>query len=214
MFAGYVRVSTGGQGDSGLGLDAQESAIRQCAEQRGLVLGGIVSEVVSGAATKRPLWDELVNRCRRGELQGIVVAKLDRAGRSAISLLRVAEDAKLHGYRVVVADKGLTIPGQSANDRAFLTMLALFAEWERDTISDRTKEALAAAKAQGKVLGRPRAVGDDTAALVASWRSSGVGFSEISRRLDEQGVRTRDGGLWRPSSVRALYERYERESKS
>jgi len=207
MFAGYVRVSTGGQGDSGLGLDAQGATIRQCAEQRGLQLGGMAVEVVSGSAAKRPVWDEIVNRCRRGELRGIIVAKLDRAGRSAIGLLRVAEDAKLHGYRVIVADKGIELPGASANDRAFLTMLAMFAEWERDTISDRTREALAAAKARGQVLGRPSGVSDDTRRLVASWREAGWSLSRIADELNDRKVATRGGGPWRHSSVRWILDR-------
>ncbi|NBW66548.1 recombinase family protein [bacterium] len=205
-FVGYVRVSTARQGDSGLGQEAQEEMIRQYASFAKLEVSGFASEVMSGAAGKRrPVFEDLVARCKRGEMSGIIVAKLDRLGRSGIALMKLAEDAKQHGFRVIIASDALTIPGESANDRMFLNVLYAMAEWERDTISERTIDALASAKARGKVLGPPRRLQAVSEARVRELRAAGMGFSAIARQLNEESVPSASGKPWIHTMVRAVF---------
>lgn len=208
-YAAYIRVSTALQGDSGLGLEAQERAIMAAATLRGVTIGETVAEVVSGAARKLPLRDELLERCRRGELAGIVVSKLDRLARNASGLLALAEDAQRHGYRVIVCDPGVVIPGETANDRMFIGMLSVFAEFEREQTSERTTAALAEARARGVKLGRPSRLSSETVALIRDLDARGMGLSAIARELNDRGIPSATGGQWRHSSVREVLLRDE-----
>jgi DNA invertase Pin-like site-specific DNA recombinase len=82
---GYVRVSTGEQGESGLGLKAQVAAIRSACEQRGWELVVVCEEVKSGArADNRPVLRQVLGALRRREADAVVVAKLDRLSRSVV----------------------------------------------------------------------------------------------------------------------------------
>lgn len=203
-YAAYIRVSTALQGDSGLGLEAQERAIMAAAALRGVTIDETLAEVVSGAARKLPLRDELLERCRRGELAGIVVSKLDRLARNASGLLALAEDAQRHGYRVIVCDPGVVIPGETANDRMFIGMLSVFAEFEREQTSERTTAALAEARARGVKLGRPSKLAPETVALIRDLDARGMGLSAIARELNDRGIPSATGGQWRHSSVREV----------
>jgi DNA invertase Pin-like site-specific DNA recombinase len=139
----YLRVSTGRQGRSGLGLDAQREAIRRFAESEGLRLAGEHVEVETGKGADAL---DLRPQLRAALKCPIVVAKLDRLSRD------VAFIAGLMAQRVrfVVAELGPDI------DPFILHIYAALAEKERAMISTRTKEALAQAKAKGARLGNPR----------------------------------------------------------
>ena len=94
---GYVRVSTGEQGESGLGLKAQVAAIRSACEQRGWDLIGVRAEVKSGArADNRPVLAEVIRALRAGDADAdaVIVAKLDRFSRSVVDAGRLLEEAR------------------------------------------------------------------------------------------------------------------------
>ncbi len=87
-------------------------------------------------------------------------------------------------------------------------MLAPFAQFERRLIAQRTKEGLAAKKAQGVVIGRPRTTPDAVARRVARERERGASLRAIARGLSEDAIPTAQGGSrWYPSTVKALLER-------
>ena len=140
MTFGYARVSTAGQ-DEALQLDALQQA--SCDR--------VFTDHASGATSSRPALDELLGMVRRGDT--LVIWRLDRLGRSLRHLLEVVGDLEQRG----VALRSLTesIDTSSPAGRLVFHTFGALAEFERDLIRERTKAGLAAARARGRVGGRP-----------------------------------------------------------
>lgn len=154
---GYERVSTAGQADSGLGLDAQRSAIEAEAKRRGWEVAGFeTDEGVSATAARRPALDRALARLSAGEADALVVAKLDRLARSTLGFAEVLATAQREGWALVALDLGVDMTTPSG--RLVASVMAAVASWEVDVIRARTTDALAEAKARGTVLGRPRLI--------------------------------------------------------
>lgn len=215
----YLRVSTSKQGKSGLGLEAQRAAIEAFAQANDLTVIDWHCEVETGkgadALDRRPILAAALAQARKAKC-AVVVAKLDRLSRD------VAFVAGLMAQRVpfIVAELGVDA------DPFMLHLYAALAEKERALISQRTKAALAAKKAQGVTLGNPRRAGkgsvteaaqisaaaqreaaDAFAAnvlpIIREVQAAGVtGHREIAMALNARGVRTPRGGEWHRSSVR------------
>ncbi|MBS8225939.1 recombinase family protein [Vannielia litorea] len=219
-FVAYERVSTARQGRSGLGLEAQRQAIDDFASSRRATVIARFTEVESGKRNDRPELDRALTLAR---LTGatLVIAKLDRLSRNAAFLLTLRDS----GVRFLAVDM------PEANDLT-VGIMALVAQQEREAISRRTKEALAAAKARGVKLGNPngaaalRRAGEGGAALratvsrnadefaaglaevVAAIRAEGhVSLRAIAAELNARGILTRRGGRWQVSNVRDLLKR-------
>lgn len=218
----YYRVSTEGQGRSGLGLEAQREAVTSLCTQRDWQITAEFTEVESGKHNTRL---QLATALHRAKVTGsiLVVAKLDRLSRNIAFLTALQES----GASFVAADM------PEANELTVHIMAAV-AQAERKAISKRTREALAAAKARGTRLGNPngaaallraakgntaaieavksKAAGraDDYAPVIADIRVSGaVSLPAIAKELNERGIITARGGHWHPSSVRNLLERLD-----
>jgi DNA invertase Pin-like site-specific DNA recombinase len=149
---GLYRVSTAEQGNSGLGLEAQQAAVRSFATAQGWTLIAEFSDIASGKDDRRPGFQAALTRCRQlGAI--LVAARLDRITRRAHTLSQLLED----GYSIRAAD----MPGA---DDLMMRIYAAVAQKERELISERTKAALAAARARGKTLGgETRAIGPPAA---------------------------------------------------
>ena len=143
-FVTYFRVSTQRQGRSGLGLEAQQHAVRQYVSQHGGWEIATYTEIESGRYSNRPQLARALQRCRQTRAT-LLVAKLDRLSRDGEFLYRLQNDS--------VQFQALDIP--EANTLTLGVMIAM-AQHEREIISQRTRAALAARKAQGKKLGTPR----------------------------------------------------------
>jgi len=218
----YERVSTARQGRSGLGLEAQRKAIGDYAEAKGATILGRFTEVESGRRNDRP---ELEKALGLAKLTGatLIIAKLDRLSRNAAFLLTLRDS----GVRFVACDM------PEANDLT-VGIMALVAQQEREAISRRTKEALAAAKARGVKLGNPngaaalRRAGEDGTALRRTVQENADDFARrlapviealrvehvtslrgIAVALNDRGMMTRRGGQWQVSNVRNLLCRIE-----
>ncbi len=139
----YLRVSTARQGQSGLGLEAQAASIKAYVASVGGRVVETFTEIESGKTSNRP---ELAKALHLARVTGatLVIAKLDRLSRNAAFLLTLRDS----GVRFVAADM------PDANELT-VGVMALIAQHEREAIAKRTKEALQAAKARGKVLGNP-----------------------------------------------------------
>ncbi len=147
-FVAYLRVSTEGQGRSGLGLDAQRQAVTSHLAQHGGELLAEFQEIESGRKPGRPQLAAALACCRTRRA-ALLVAKLDRLSRDARFLLNLVEGAGEAG--VVFCDLP---PGPMG--RFLLTQMAAVADLEAGLTGQRTRAALAAAKARGTRLGNPR----------------------------------------------------------
>lgn len=207
----YYRVSTQRQGQSGLGLDAQQAAIARFCEAQGWQIDDEFVEIESGkgadAISSRPILGKALAKAKKLKVP-IVVAKLDRLSRD------VAFISGLMAQRVkfVVTELGADV------DPFMLHIYAAIAERERSLISERTKAALAAAKARGVKLGGPK-IAAINSARTASKKALAVklyplvkeisaeGYTShraIARALNEKGVRTVRCRLWTAVQTKTL----------
>lgn len=216
----YERVSTARQGRSGLGLEAQRKAIDDFAAGRGAEVVARFTEVESGGRNDRPELDKALQLAR---LTGatLVIAKLDRLSRNAAFLLTLQASSV----------RFLAVDMPEANDLT-VGIMALVAQQEREAISRRTKDALAAAKARGVKLGNPngaaalRRAGKGGVALREAVKGNADAFARslapvieniraerqtslraIAAELNARGIRTRQGGRWHVSTVSNLLSR-------
>ncbi|WP_457798921.1 recombinase family protein [Methylocystis sp. S23] len=215
-YIAYYRVSTQKQGRSGLGLEAQQEAVRTFLNGGYWKLAAEIVEVESGKRSDRPKLAEALRLCR---LHGatLIIAKLDRLARNVAFVSAIMES----GVEFVAAD----FP--QAN-RLTIHILAAVAEHEAKAISDRTKAALQAAKARGTKLGGFRGVKVDSAAgraaraaqadnraadlgpIIADLRSTGVtSLGGIAAALNEKGIPTAKGGKWQAVQVQRVLARLE-----
>lgn len=168
---GYLRVSTGKQ-DEQLQHDALDAAKVRKRDR-------YVDHGVSGTKTSRPGLDALLHDVQPGDT--IVVYKLDRIGRSTAHVAQLIAELTDRGVFIESISDGLN--SSTPTGRAMLQMLAIFAEMERSFIAERTVAGLAAAKAQGRVGGRPKATDSKQARTAQTLRDSGESVPEIARTL-------------------------------
>jgi DNA invertase Pin-like site-specific DNA recombinase len=215
----YYRVSTQRQGRSGLGLEAQRTAVGRLAEAEDITLLSEFTEVETGngadALDRRPQLAAALATARQAKCP-VLVAKLDRLSRDVVFI------AGLMAQRVpfVVAELGADA------DPFMLHLYAALAEKERRQISERTKSALASRKLQGTKLGNPTNAGQAAAVgrsvqtlaadrfsasilpIIATLQKSGVtSLRGIAIALNNRSVRTARGGEWQVSNVRNILAR-------
>jgi DNA invertase Pin-like site-specific DNA recombinase len=199
---GYCRVSTEEQAVSGLGLAAQEKAIKAECERRGLALVAIHTDAgISGKTLARPALSAALDELAAGQGTVLMVAKLDRLTRSVHDASGLMLKAEQGGWGLVALDAPVdTTTPQGA---AMAQVLAVFAELERRLIGERTRAALAVKRSQGVRLGRPRTLSDAVVSRIVKARQSGSTWSSIAKRLNDEGVPTAQGGRrWYPATVR------------
>lgn len=213
-FIAYYRVSTDKQGKSGLGLEAQQQAVRAYLNGGAWELVGEFTEVESGKKDDRPQLAAALAACRKHKAR-LIIAKLDRLARNVAFIANLMEA----GTEFVAADM------PDANELTIHIMAAM-AQHERKAISARTKAALAAAKARGKVLGGFRGVSVDQATgtranaqKAAEWAQGAIGQEvadmkargwslwEIAHHLNDLGVKTRRGGEWQATTVKRVLDK-------
>lgn len=215
---GYVRVSTERQGKSGLGLEAQRQALARFAQAEGFEIVAEHVEIETGkgsdALDRRPQLAAALAEARKRKCP-IIVAKLDRLSRD------VAFVSGLMAHRVpfIVAELGADA------DPFMLHLYAALAEKERSLISQRTRDALKAAKARGVALGNPnlgavraRAVANlkanadrfarNVSPIIREIQASGIASRRgIARALNARGVATARGGKWTAVQVGSIIHR-------
>lgn len=170
MLIGYARISTDTQV-----LDQQIDALLKY----GIDDRNIYREQVSTGAKIRPELEKALSFLRNGDT--FVVCKLDRFGRSLEYLIQMMKNFQENGINFVsLAEK---IDTSSAIGKMQFQIIASFAEFERNIISDRTKEALAALKKRGKRLGRPFILNSEQKDLIDTYVSNGRTKCEIKRVL-------------------------------
>ena len=204
---GYVRVSTDEQGDSGLGLEAQRETIRREVEHRGWTVGQVYVDVGSGKSMKRRAdLATVLGLLERGEADVLVVAKLDRLSRSVADFATVLALSQAQGWALNVCDLG--VDTTTPNGKMVAQIMMVLAEWEREMIGQRTKDALAAKRREGIRLGRPVTVDPETVRLIKILRADGRSLRQIANLLNSQGTPTAQGGAeWHASTVKSMVDR-------
>jgi len=203
---GYVRVSTEEQGVSGAGLQAQRAAIIAECEKRGWELLEIVEDVGrSGKDLKRPGIRAALDSLAAGHASGLVVAKLDRLSRSMLDFAGLMATAQKQSWALLAID--VAVDTTTPSGEAMASMLAVFGQFERRLISERTKQALAQKRAAGVRLGAPPMINASIANCVRQERADGVTLREIAARLNDDGVPTARGGRWHASTLQRVLGR-------
>jgi DNA invertase Pin-like site-specific DNA recombinase len=211
-FVAYYRVSTAKQGASGLGLEAQRMAVTDYLDGGNWKLLSEHAEIESGKRSDRPALASALRDCKLKRAT-LVIAKLDRLSRDAHFLLGLEKA----GVDFVAVDM------PNAN-RMTVGIMAVVAEEERRMISERTKAALAAAKARGVKLGgkRPNHRNVDPALgmaariraadefaqcvgpVIAELRQAGMSYRQIVAELTRRGIHGARGGAWTAIRVRGV----------
>lgn len=210
----YTRVSTKDQATEGTSLGTQLQQCRAWVTAQGWqVMGEYVDEGVSGAKESRPALDRLVGAMRRGEIDAVVVGKLDRFGRSLAHLATLLQEMDRRNVRFVSVSEAFD--SSSPAGRLQRSMLGAFAEFERERIVERMTAGKAATTRAGRWPGgRPpygfridrsggharlavdeaeQGVLDTIVSLVVD---EGLNTGEAASRLNALGLRTRHGKLW------------------
>lgn len=203
---GYVRVSTEQQAEGGESLALQETKIRAMAEVQGVELADVV--VDGGASAKslvRPGMERVLDLVRSRSVSKVIVYKLDRLTRSVRDLADVLALFERHGVALVSVSENLDTG--SAAGRLVLNVMASVAQWEREVIGERTREALASKRSKGQRVGavpfgfQPGIDGalvenlrEQTALRLArERRAAGASYQSIADELNRRGHRTRTG---------------------
>ena len=202
-YVAYYRVSTDRQGKSGLGLEAQRKAVIDHLNGNGTRVLAEYTEVESGKRTSRPELIKALAACKEHKAT-LVIAKLDRLARNVHFVSGLMES----GVEFMAVDM------PQAN-RLTVHILAAVAEHEREMISQRTKVALAAAKARGVKLGRAkenraeaRSFARSLKPVIKKLASEGItSVRKVSEALNERGIETPRGGRWHPTGVARLLAR-------
>ncbi len=151
---GYCRVSTEEQELKNQRLEILEYASRHDLK----ITAWIEKKVSSRKSAKERLIDVLLERLKQGDT--LIVAELSRLGRSVGQIAIIVNTLVETGVRLICIKEGIKLNGSpDIQSKVMLTMFSLFAEIERDLISERTKAGLARARAEGKLIGRPRGLG-------------------------------------------------------
>jgi DNA invertase Pin-like site-specific DNA recombinase len=181
----YLRVSTQQQD-----LESQKLAIHEYARSQKLIVDQFLEvEVSSRKSTRARRIDELFELLSEGDT--LVVSELSRLGRSVGEIVMIADKLVQKHIRFVAIKENILLNGQKKDisTKVMLTTFSLFAEIERDLISERTKLGLAAAKARGKKLGRPKgslskSKLDNRKEEIEKFLRFGVSKSAIARMMD------------------------------
>lgn len=207
----YRRVSTAEQAESGAGLAAQMDGITAECDRRGWELvATFTDESASGRslAGREGLADAIA-AVEGGRAEVLIVAKLDRLSRSLLDFAQVMVRARDSGWNLVALDLGIDLSTPAGEFLA--SVMASAAQWERRIIGQRTREALAAKRASGVRLGRPRVLGDEVVHRIESLRQDGLTWRQVAERLNDARVPTaRGAGIWYASTARSALDSYNR----
>ncbi len=181
----------------------------------------LTDDGVSGKTLKRPALCELVRRCERGDVAHVVVVKLDRLTRRTRDLLSLVEDLFIKP-QIELHSVSESIDTGTPHGRFLLTILGGLGQMERELIAERTRSALAYKRENGQPTSHPpfgfKATGSrermvplpQELAVVDSilerWRRGGS-YSGIASELNAEGVATKRGGRWHPSTVSSIVQR-------
>jgi len=202
----YARVSTADQ-EAGI-TDQQQKLVAEVAHRGWTPVDLVADEGESGKDLDRPGIRSVLQRLADGEADALVVTKLDRLTRSTLNFAEILVWAKRLHIKVVILDLG--IDTSTTTGKLVAGIMVQVAEWEREQIAERTRDAAAVRRAEGKCMGRP-GVRDSVlhpglAARIKAMRDGGATWQHIADILNNEGVPTVRGGTkWRVSAVQSAW---------
>lgn len=216
-FVTYLRTSTK---DQNLGIEAQRAKAQAYAQAQGGQIVAEFEEHESGKNDARPQLAQAITECEKHGAM-LLIAKLDRLSRRVAFLFALKEQLEAKGLEAVCVD----MP-EIMKSTLMLGIMASLAQQERELISERTKAALQAKKAQGIKLGRPKGADTSTATQASVSKRMGdaqawaekhgpaimrmaktMNRNQIAMTLNEQNIPTRRGGKWTATSVKRVLAR-------
>jgi site-specific DNA recombinase len=217
---GYARVSTDKQAEKGISLDAQTAKIQAMAVVHGTQVDEIIVEPGESAKTlNRPGMKRLLTLVDSGEVQAVIIAKLDRLTRSVKDLCELLERFERRGVALISVAESLDT--SSAAGRLVINIMTAVSHWEREAIGERTRDALGHKRRQRERVGNIgfgyRLASDgvhlepdtaEQAALAQIHQLRGTKFTlrEIASALNDQGLRTRRGSAWRHEYIKRIVD--------
>lgn len=224
---GYVRVSTQEQATEGVSLDAQCDRLRAYCKLHAIKLIDIkADEGISGGTLERPALQAALQMLRRGRANTLIVVKLDRLSRSLRDVCTLVADYFSDERFHMLSLCGM-VNTHSAAGRMVLMNLANYAQFEREMISERTRDALRHLKSQGVRLG-PAPYGyalsdevdangrrilvpipdeQEVVSKIRGMRAEGLKLHQIARRLNEAKIPARRDGVWRAQRLSIVLRR-------
>ncbi len=207
---GYLRVSTEEQASSGLGLEAQRDTIQRYADGHGWDVLWYEDAGLSARSLDRPQLQAALTRLhvipKRRDVDGIVVAKLDRLSRSVHDFSGILKLAAARKWAVVAIDLG--VDTSTPTGKLVANVMMSVAEWEREVIGERTSNAMQAAKRQGRHMGRASALPASTADRLMALRATHT-LAATAAQLNAEGLNTATGRTWSVGTVAKVQNRVE-----
>ena len=218
---GYIRVSTKEQAETKLSLTHQEEKIRAYAVAQDIKLTRMFNDAAESAKDlNRTAVQELLAEVEAGRIEHVIILKLDRLVRNVENLGYLLRLFEKKGVTLSAVQESLNT--STASGRMVVNLLGAIAEWERDTIAERTSAALGVKRAKNEKLGGIRPYGwavklvggtktltpdpkeQKIRASILAAAASGKGYQQIGLDLDAAGVKPRKGVRWYASTVRGI----------
>jgi DNA invertase Pin-like site-specific DNA recombinase len=226
---GYTRVSLDEQGERGLGLAAQRSAIITEVGRRGWELVEVLEDSgYSGRDFNRPAVTTAMRLLQCGHADALVVAKLDRLSRSILDFTGIMARARKENWGVIALD--CSVDTTTPAGEAMAHVMATFAQYERRLIAQRTADALRELRSRGDAYGPtpfgwsragdrllPHASEQKVLTRMRRLRAKGKSYRNVAQSLNRSGTPAKKGGAWFASSVRSALltaEKVGRPSKA
>ena len=171
----YCRVSTADQNPAN-----QELELRKACESHNWAVQEVYTDVISGAKSKRPALDRLMEAVKNGDIDVICAWDVSRLGRSLQHLISLLAD--IHGSNVDLYLHQQKINTTTPSGKAMFSMMGVFAEFERSMISERVLAGLERAKADGKRLGRPPVLEPMVIEEIRSLRAQGLSARKVAKQ--------------------------------
>jgi site-specific DNA recombinase len=220
---GYARVSTERQAELGVSLEAQQRRIEAMAVvQNAQLVEVVVDGGESAKSLNRPGLQKILALIQAGEVEAVIVAKLDRLTRSVKDLCGLLEIFEKRQVALISVAESLDT--SSAAGRLVITIMGAVSQWEREAIGERTREALRHKMRNNQRVGtilygyrlapdgrhlEPEPDEEACVEAIANLRSQGHSLRKVAHMLNESGLRTRRGSNWRLESVARVVRRHK-----
>lgn len=208
----YIRVSTEEQASEGYSISAQRERLKAyCIAQDWDIVGFFVDEGISAKDTNRPQLQEMIKEVENGNVDVVLVYRLDRLTRSVLDLYKLLNVFEQHGCKFKSATE--VYDTTTAIGRLFITLVAALAQWERENMGERIRMGFQEKVRQGKYAHNQRPFGynldlktgkltikEDEAKIVKLivdlYLNHGYGAGRVCKYLNERKIKTRDGNQW------------------